>query len=62
MFANPPGLFRARSARFANARRTAPPVGGPQDFDELLDVLSQGGSEDDSLDDFLHGHAAWKAG
>ena len=49
-------------SRFADARRAAPPVGGPQGFDELLDVLSQGGSEDDSLDDFLQGHAAWKMG
>ena len=50
-------------SRFADARRRGVPEAertGPKDLCQLLDNLSEGGSEDDSLDDFLKGEAAWK--
>ena len=30
------------------------------DFSDILDTLSDGGSDDDSIDDLLKGHADWK--
>ena len=60
-------IFRRRALgtglelRFAESRRTAKPSLSSLDMGQMLDQLSDGGSDDDSIDDILKGHASWKA-